>query len=46
MKESAKLWEDEEEFYLKAATKIAWEFDDWTGFGPKNEEESENTSRK
>lgn len=46
MKESAKLWRYENEFYLKAATKIAWEFDDWTGFGSKNEDERNHTDRK
>lgn len=46
MKESAKLWGDENEFYLKAATKIAWEFDGWTGFGPTNEDERGDTNRK
>lgn len=39
MKESAKVWKYEDEFYLKAAVKIAWEFDDWVGFGPANEDD-------
>ena len=30
LKDSAQLWEDQEEFYLKAALKFAWEFDEWT----------------
>lgn len=46
MKESAELWGDENEFYLKAATKIAWEFDGWTGFGSKNEDEKDYTGMK
>lgn len=46
MKESAKLWRDEDEFYLKAATKISWEFEDWTGFGPENEDERNHSGRK
>lgn len=32
-KESAKLFPDEDLFYLKAAVKFAWEFDTWSGFG-------------
>lgn len=46
MKESAKLWSDENAFYLKAPTKIAWEFDDWTSFGSRNEDERNHTGRK
>ncbi|RPB02376.1 hypothetical protein L873DRAFT_456227 [Choiromyces venosus 120613-1] len=30
LKDSAQLWKDEEEFYLKAAVKFAWEFEKWS----------------
>lgn len=33
MKESAKTWGDEEQYYLKAACKFGEEFDGWGGFG-------------
>ncbi|KAF2238089.1 hypothetical protein EV356DRAFT_508717 [Viridothelium virens] len=33
MKEAAKTWGDDTNFYLKAAVKFADEFDDWGGFG-------------
>ncbi len=34
MKEAAKTWGDDEQYYLKAAMKFAEEFDGWGGFGP------------
>ena len=34
MKEAAKTWGDDEQYYLKAAVKFAEEFDGWGGFGP------------
>ncbi|KAL7266833.1 hypothetical protein RUND412_010605 [Rhizina undulata] len=34
LRDSAELWKDEADFYLKAAAKIAWEFEDWVGFSP------------
>ncbi|CUS08665.1 unnamed protein product [Tuber aestivum] len=30
LKDSAQLWKDQEEFYLKAAVKFAWEFERWS----------------
>ena len=30
LKDSAQPWKDQEEFYLKAALKFAWEFDKWS----------------
>jgi len=30
MKDSAQLWKDQDEFYLKAALKFAWEFEKWS----------------
>ncbi|KAL7266095.1 hypothetical protein RUND412_011372, partial [Rhizina undulata] len=38
-KDSARLWKDYEEFYLKAACKFGWEFKEWTGFGSEEEME-------
>lgn len=32
LRDSAKLWKEDEEFFLKAAVKFAWEFDGWGGF--------------
>lgn len=32
MKEAAKVWGDEDEYFLKAGVKFAMEFDEWEGF--------------
>lgn len=32
MRDAAGLWEEDGEFYLKAAVKLAWEFVKWGGF--------------
>jgi len=29
-KDSAQLWKDQDEFYLRAAHKFAWEFEKWS----------------
>jgi len=46
MKESAALWTDEEEWYRKAAAKIAWEFESWGGFGSHEEDETKRERAK
>ena len=38
MHEASKTWGDANQFYLKAAVKMADEFDGWGGFGPRNAE--------
>lgn len=30
IRDSAALWKDEDEFYLKAGVKFAWEFQRWS----------------
>ncbi|CAK4032260.1 hypothetical protein DOTSEDRAFT_68439 [Lecanosticta acicola] len=39
MHEASKTWGDANQFYLKAAVKMADEFDGWGGFGPRDMEE-------
>lgn len=39
MKEAAKTWGDESEYYLKAAVRFADEFEHWGGFGPLESDE-------
>lgn len=41
MHECSKTWGDVNQFYLKAAVKIAEDFDGWGGFGPRDIEEEE-----
>lgn len=36
--EASKTWGDANQFYLKAAVKMAEDFDGWGGFGPRSEE--------
>lgn len=38
LKEAAKTWGDEEKFYLKAAVRLADNFDHWGGFGSQSQE--------
>lgn len=38
MREASKTWGDVNAFYLKAAVKMAEEFDGWGGFGPRDAE--------
>ncbi|KAI9779995.1 MAG: hypothetical protein M1816_003277 [Peltula sp. TS41687] len=38
MKEAARTWGDEHDWYLRAAVRYADEFESWTGFGPEGEE--------
>ena len=40
LKEAAKTWGDDSEFFLKAAVKFADEFDDWGGFGKLSMEDT------
>lgn len=40
MHEASKTWGDVNQFYLKAAVKMADEFDGWGGFGPRDMEEA------
>lgn len=37
MHEASRTWGDANQFYLKAAVKVAEEFDGWGGFGPRDE---------
>lgn len=39
-KESATLWGEEDGFWIKAAHKIAWEFEIWGGFGTAEERDT------
>lgn len=39
LKETARLWQDEDTFYRKAAIKFVSEFEDWSGFGRAEERE-------
>ncbi|KAF2172301.1 hypothetical protein M409DRAFT_17536 [Zasmidium cellare ATCC 36951] len=39
MHEASKTWGDPNQFYLKAAVKMAEEFDGWGGFGPRDADE-------
>lgn len=41
MHEASKTWGDVNQFYLKAAVKMAEEFDGWGGFGPVDAEDDE-----
>ena len=44
MREASKTWGDPNSFYLKAAVKMAEEFEGWGGFGPRDAElEAEET---
>ena len=46
MHEASKTWGDANQFYLKAAVKMADEFDGWGGFGPRDEAlEAEESGR-
>lgn len=38
MREASKVWGDPNSFYLKAAVKMAEEFEGWGGFGPRDAE--------
>lgn len=42
MKEAAKVWGDDDQFYLKAAVKLVTEFDGWGGFGGEDYEDHEH----
>lgn len=45
IREASKTWGDGNQFYLKAAVKMADEFDGWGGFGPRDvTEEAEATN--
>jgi hypothetical protein len=41
MHECSKTWGDANQFYLKAAVKMAEDFDGWGGFGPRDHEQEE-----
>jgi hypothetical protein len=45
MHECSKTWGDPTQFYLKAAVKMADEFDGWGGFGPRDIEMEQDAER-
>ena len=46
MHEASKTWGDGNQYYLKAAVKMAEEFDGWGGFGPRDIEEMEEEASR
>ncbi|OQV07277.1 hypothetical protein CLAIMM_11733 [Cladophialophora immunda] len=46
MREAARVWGDDDEFYLKAAVRFASEFNDWGGFGVEEEGTGEVSREK